>query len=206
MLFLDTKKDSSDDENDYEIPDGCPPPVPRHNRPPPVPEHSCNNLQSSSDDEESACPDYMDPELDLYRPPVPIPQGRRANSVRRGGYNTPADYIPNIDKLMHDKEDDEFLHNTQYVDPEKVFTNGPSIAIVSKKTENDEEMYTDGKKVTFYFLRTERACYNRLSAKQYQVKKYVKGIRKLEFALVNVFKINEKSGHLSTNIFVTGVS
>lgn len=153
MLFLDTKKDSSDDENDYEIPDGCPPPVPRHNRPPPVPEHSSNNLQSSSDDEESACPDYMDPELDLYRPPVPIPQGRRANSVRRGGYNTPADYIPNIDKLMHDKEDDEFLHNTQYVDPEKVFTNGPSIAIVSKKTEDDEEMYTDGKKVTFYFFR-----------------------------------------------------
>ena len=89
--------------------------------------------------------------MDLYRPPVPIPQGRRANSARRGGYNTPADYIPNIDKLMPGiKEDDEFLHNTQYVDPEKVFTNGPNIGIVSKKTENDEEMYTDGKKFTLY--------------------------------------------------------
>ena len=130
--------------------------MPRHNRPPPVPEHACNNLQSSSDDDESACPDYMDPELDLYRPPVPIPQGTKANFVRRGGYNTPADYIPNIDKLMPGiREDDEFLSNTQYVDPEKVFTNGPNIDIVSKKTENSGEMYTDGKKFVFYLFRTQ---------------------------------------------------
>jgi len=107
--------DSSSDDGNYDMPeDIIPPAIPcHHTLPPQVPYHAQNNLQSSSSDEDIACPDYTDPELALYKPPVPI---TKIETLRRGSFFTPTDYIPNIESFVPDINEDE-----EYQDPEMAF-------------------------------------------------------------------------------------
>ena len=145
-------QESSDDEEDYEMPPEEPPAIPSHKstktkeppcvQPPSVPSHknhSENNLVSSSDEEEEGCPDYTDPESFLDKPPVPLYDGRRRKS-----HFQPSEYMPCAAIAPMIEEDDDMLMNSTYVDPATTFTYTPAAVLRKDGKDTEEEIYSDG--------------------------------------------------------------